>query len=145
MKRTFVVAPAFSFFLFIFLSCGNSMEDMVEQYNGAYTGVSLTLSDDADMLRDEYFVWEDASLILAAPPKNVVRYSWTMYDPDDGYSEVAVMTANGKNTGREFVVYIPHSGLEVNHVYKLVLQIRDTGGADYKDSCSVVVYKHYIF
>lgn len=137
------------------------MEDMVEQYNGAYTGVSLTISDDAetteilspgepgfdenDMLRDEYFVWEDATLILAAPPKNVVRYSWTMYDPDDGYSEVAVVTANGKNTGREFVVYIPHSGLEVNHVYKLVLQIRDTGGADYKDSCSVVVYKHYIF
>ena len=141
-------------------SCGNSVEDMVGEYNGAFEYGYVTISEETKeeevvyspgeegfredlMLRDEYFVFPESTLILAGPPQNVVSYTWAMYDPANDYSEVAVKTISGSNFNREYSIYISESGLEAGKTYKLVLTIKSTGGVWYTDSCSVVVYKHY--
>jgi len=134
---------------------------MIEQYNGGFKEAYTTLTetslatnslspgddgfDEKDMLRDEYFMYEDATLILAGPPNNVVSYIWIVYDPDNDFKEIEINTVNGKTDTKDFVIYLPDSGLKVGHTYKLTLKIKDRWGVDYSDSCSLVVYKHYIF
>lgn len=149
------------FFLISLSSCGNSLEDMLKEYNEGFSEANATLTEwdtatetlspgdagfnEKEMLRDEYFLYEDSTLILAAPPNNVVSYVWIVYDPEDNDKEISVETVNGKTDTKDFVIYVPYSGLEVGHTYKLTLKIKDGGGVDYTDTCGLVVYKHYIY
>ena len=161
MKRASAFVLIFSFlFLLLASGCNQSVDDMLDGYNGGFEKGYVIISDSEEeeesiyspeeegfreelMLRDEYFVFPESTLILAGPPQNVVSYTWAMYDPANDYSEVAVKTISGSNFNREYSIYISESGLEAGKTYKLVLTIKSTGGVWYTDSCSVVVFKHY--
>lgn len=101
--------------------------------------------DPIKMLREEYFVWEDSTLILAGPPKNVITYRWEVFDPEDDFEQVTVNTIDGTVKGQYFRIYLPQSKLKIEHTYKLTLTIKSTGGVEYTDTCSIVVYKHYLY
>lgn len=135
---------------------------MLEEYNGQFTWTYVNLVDkkeddetvlspgddgfDAnDMLREIYAVQYDSTLNLAGPPKNVYSYTWTVYDPKKDYQEVAVNLMSESVNSRTFTIYIPDSGLEADHTYKLTLRIITQGGIFYKDSCSLVIYPHYTY
>ena len=163
MKKPSAFVLILSFLLLVLLSaCNNSVDDMLEDYNGQFGKKYMILTEGRDteevpaspgdidfeegkMLRDEYYMWEDSTLILAGPPKNVSLYRWTVYDPEEEYKIVDVQTVNGSLTTADFVIYRPQSTLEVEHTYKLNLTIKSTGGVEYSDTCAIVVYKHYIF
>lgn len=150
-------------------SCGNSVEDMVGEYNGAFTPTYTVLTESAEeeeiplspgdegfdpekMLREVYSIQADSTLILAGPPKNVYSYDWMVYGPisvtlDENitYGEdkiVSVKPFKGTLNDQTFVIYVPQSGLEVDNTYKVTLRIVTQGGVFYKDSCSVVIYPH---
>ncbi len=132
------------------------MKEYNEGFSEGYTTISdvnntsSTLSpgdvgfDENDMLRDEYFVYEDATFILAGPPNNVVSYTWRMFNPENN-TTIFVNTLNGSLDFKDFILYVPDSNLEVNNTYKLTLTIVSSFGIEYNDTCSVVVYKHYIY
>ncbi|WP_407427068.1 hypothetical protein [Treponema sp.] len=156
-------------FSFIFLaalfvlSCNNSVEDMLDDYNKQFTWTYVTVSetkevneeemlspgdegfDPDDMLREVYPVQYDSTLNLAGPPKNIYSYTWTVYDPKNDYKEVAVNTINGTLNDCKFIIYIPDSLLEADHTYQLTLRIVTQGGVFYKDSASLVIYPHYTY
>lgn len=163
MKKASAFVLSLSVLVLVLLSaCNNSVEDMLDDYNGKFAKKYMILTGQTDreevppspgeidfeegkMLRDEYYMWEDSTLILAGPPKNVSAYRWTVYDPEDNFKIVDIQTVNGSLTTADFVIYRPYSTLEVEHTYKLTLTIRSTGGVEYSDTCAIVVYKHYIF
>ncbi len=153
-------------FLF-FSSCGDSVEDMVGDYNGAFTEGHLefqkeesedeTLSPGdegfsaSNMLYDEYYVWENATLNLSGPP-NCRSWNWVVTDPKeinaDGNEKVVwiqtVDLSSERNAvgSQRFVIYIPDSGLKVGRTYRLTLTVKGLDGSEYKDSCAIVVYQH---
>ena len=163
MKRASAFVLIFSFlFLLLASGCNQSVDDMLDGYNGGFNVGYTTLSKDessttvpsspgeegfvaADMLRDEYFVFMESTLILAGPPKNVFSYWWSMYDPENNDAQVIVSTVNGSTTEQYFTIYLPESGLVAPKTYKLTLRIKSTGGETYTDSCSVVVYDRYVY
>lgn len=151
----------------LFSSCVNSIDDLYDQYNENFAQKSLLeqyLSqqqtetveeedehktpddpdfDENDMLFDEYFVYEDGTLNLAAP-HNCYNYSWTLRDPGLGYREVPIL-AYWEGSGpdqREFVIYIPDTGLEAK-TYQLNLVVYDRNGKRYEDVCGIVIYPRY--
>ena len=98
--------------------------------------------DEDDMLFDEYFVYDDGTLNLSAPPSSY-NYKWVVRDPELGYREVEILKfweGSGKNQ-REFVIYIPDSGLETK-TYQLSLTVYDVQGKEYSDVCGLIVYDH---
>jgi len=106
------------------------------------------------MLYEEYFVYDDATLVISAPD-NCSFYTWTFTDPDKEYEEVVVnfrditgpvmIKTSGTTYDRKVMaVYVPESNLEIGKTYKLTLTIVDTGGNTFTDSCGVIIYKRYI-
>lgn len=81
--------------LLFLISCSTDVNTMINDYNTHYTKDTSKEDEvqkspqpgDADftedqLLQDEYFVWEDATLNLAAPETSAEVY-WRIYDPDD--------------------------------------------------------------
>ena len=154
-----------------FSSCVNSLDDLCDQYNENYKKNTILeyrsqmQSEQAEhedetqkkpgdidfnqdeMLFEEYFVYDDGTLNLAAPP-DCYAYSWTVRDPSKGYAVVTIAkywdgTTNASEYNeREFVIYIPDSGLEPK-TYQLTLTLRDREGNKYEDVCGLIVYEHY--
>lgn len=163
MKKPSAFVLILSFLLLVLLpACNNSVDDMLEDYNGGFKEKYTILADKEDekessispgeegfdeikMLREEYFVWEDSTLILAGPPRNVITYRWELFDPEQNFEQVAVNTIDGTVLGQYFRIYLPQSKLKIEHTYKLTLIIKSTGGVEYSDTCSIVVYKHYLY
>ncbi len=166
MKR-FCVVAIFSFFLVALCSCGNSVQDMVDQYNEGFTTAYTTVSNQEEdevlepgdegfvpskMLLEEYFVWEDSTLTLSAP-SGCVTVNWVITDPDDEYSIVEFYPFGYENgvskykvwRGALLQIYIPDSGLESNKVYEVTLTVTDKEGSEYKDVAAIVVYKHLYY
>jgi len=103
------------------------------------------------LLDNEYFVWEDATLNLAAPETCAEAY-WYIYDPDDstntplyfhpyGLSEEATYNVWRKKT---LTLNMLDSRLEIDKVYKLTLQVVSKEGKRYSDSAALVIYRHLI-
>lgn len=150
----------------LFSSCINSIDDLYDQYNENFAQNTLLeqyLSQQKteegeendqktpydpdfkqeDMLFDEYFVYNDGTLNLAAPPK-CYNYKWILRDPAAGYKEVEILKyweGSGPDQ-RSFVIYIPDTGLE-SRTYQLSLIVYDFDGNRYHDECGIIIYDHY--
>jgi hypothetical protein len=165
--KSFCVVAIFSIFLVALCSCGNSVQDMVDQYNEGFTTAYTTVSNQEEeevlepgdegfvpskMLMEEYFVWEDSTLTLSAP-SGCVTVNWVITDPDDEDSVVEFYPFGYENgvskykvwRGALLQIYIPDSGLESNKVYEVTLTVTDKEGSEYKDVAAIVVYKHLYY
>ncbi|MBR4373321.1 MAG: hypothetical protein IKO57_10100 [Treponema sp.] len=165
--RKFYFVAASSVFLLIAASCGNSVQDMVDQYNEGFTTAYTTVSKSEEeevlepgdegfvpskMLLEEYFVWEDSTLTLSAP-NGCASILWKLTDPDDNDSVVEFYPfgyedgVSKYNAWREklFQIYIPDSGLESNKVYEVTLTVTDKRGSEYKDVAAIVIYRHLYY
>ena len=97
-----------------------------------------------NMLAKEYFVYNDATLILAGP-KRAVSYEWIFYDIKNKSKKVNVIPyGNSSLTSQKLVLYIPTSQLE-EKTYKVTLTVKDIEGNDYTDSCGLVIYNNFTY
>ncbi|MBR4322457.1 hypothetical protein [Treponema sp.] len=171
MKRASAFVLIFSFlFLLLASGCNQSVDDMLDGYNGgfnttaAYVGtkeIPKTYKPDevgfeaSMLLYDEYFLYDDAMLILAAPDE-CQEVFWRFYDPDDEYKPVTVLVRSGTDsngnityfkgtayTGEVLTLYVPESGLTGPKTYQLQLMITSKGGNIYTDNCGIVIYQRY--
>jgi len=152
----------------LFSSCLNSIDDLYDQYNENFTKNMLLeqyLSqkqteeeeiedkiltpndegfDERDLLYEEYFVYDDGTLNLAAP-YDCYEYKWIVRDPASDYQEVPIVKfwENCSYTTREFVIYLPTSGLKAGKTYQLTLSLKNKAGKVFSDSCGLIVYSHY--
>lgn len=159
----------------LFSSCLNSIDDLYDQYNENFAKSTMLEEllkqqqqeqekeeeetqkkpgdidfDESDMLFEEYYVYDDGTLNLAAPP-DCYNYQWTVQDPVNGYKNVTIYkfwdgTMNvDVYTKREFIIYVPDSGLESGKTYQLTLTVEDKAGNKYSDVCGIIVYNHVIY
>ncbi len=127
---------------------------MLNSYNESFevvnTNVSPNPGDDdfveSEMLFTEYYVSCDDTLNIAAP-YNCSSYKWVVTDPEDNSGDELdiQMYEDYTKVQREFVTYIPDSGLETGITYRLTLTVTDKDGNSYSDTCGLVIYKHYEF
>lgn len=153
MKKVNCRFPVLLFLLgIIFTGCSDSINTMLEEYNGNFTVVDTEYTspcpgdedfDESKMLFEEYVVSYTDTLTLAAP-KRCNSYRWHIYDPENGYQEITPKLFNGgTNTHRIYSMYIEESGLECGKTYRLLLAVygESTRKWHYCAS-SIVVYKH---
>lgn len=134
----------------LFIGCLNSSDDLYDSYNSTYTQTVqekvVTPDDDefdeTQMLRDEYFVYDNATLNISAP-YNCASYSWSVIDLSTGFDFEVNLLPNYTVSGREFVAYIPDSDWKTDRTYKLTLKVTNKEGVEFKDSCGIIVYQHY--
>ena len=148
--------------------CNHSIDDLLNDYNKHFEVGYTTISsedtvdevilqpgeqgfNEADMLRDEYFLGWDSTLNLYAPVTSD-SFQWVITDPEDSdetpiqfcpcnepyNSEYLVYEA----TTQTFSIYAEDSGLDNGTTYRLTLNVWK-GGKKYSDTCSLVVYRHY--
>lgn len=155
MKKLFKIVLSLS--IFIFLSCNNSIETIINDYNDNINQNSPTSNNNINfpdigdpdfkednMLAKEYFVYNDATLILAGP-KRAVSYEWIFYDIKNKSKKVNVIPyGNSSLTSQKLVLYIPTSQLE-EKTYKVTLTVKDIEGNDYTDSCGLVIYNNFTY
>lgn len=149
--------------LLIFLlttACKQSMNTLLDDYNSNFKVYEEVIEAPcpgdpdflpAEMLQDEYFVWDDSTLNLCAP-NNCGKYSWIISDPDNDYKKVPVHHYMQSDESffeewekQTFYINIPDSGLEAGKVYKLTLTVSSEGGDEYTDNAVIVIYKHLYF
>lgn len=126
------------------------MESLFTNYNEKFTYVSQSQTvtpdeegfDETQMLREEYFVYDNATLNISAP-YNCASYSWSVIDMSTGFTFEVFPLPNYTLSSREFVTYIPDSDWKVGVTYKLTLKITNKEGVEFKDSCGIIVYQHY--
>lgn len=165
MKSRNIKALITSLLCLLFLiSCSTDVNTMINDYNTHYTKDTSKEDEvqkspqpgDADftedqLLQDEYFVWEDATLNLAAPETSAEVF-WRIYDPDDPTETPLFFHLYGHPLGSDYDVWnektlaikIPDSKLEIDKVYKLTLQIVSKEGKRYSDSAALVIYRHLV-
>ncbi len=132
--------------------CTNSIQTMLDDYNSRFTATQPEESlspgdegfDEKDMLFLEYYVASDDTLNLFGP-FNCSSYEWKLEDPETREEIDVVMFTNHTKYQREYVTYIPDSGLETGKTYKLTLTVTDKEGNVYTDICALVIYQHYDF
>ena len=155
--KSFCVVAIFSIFLVALCSCGNSVQDMVDQYNEGFTTAYTTVSNQEEeevlepgdegfnqrnLLFDSYTVYDVGTLNLSAPT-SCKSFSWVLTDPSvrNGDDVVRVTFFDGTSTTerrtREYVVYIPDSGLEIGHTYFLTLTVVGKDGRTYSDLAQI--------
>ena len=155
--------------LCLFLSCKNNVNTMLDDYNGHYepaTNLELIKNPgdkgfkQEDMLEPTYFASSEGSINVAAPYK-CKSYTWAFYkiiEQKRGSESVIKSTLEDITAGlnfyedsgttkREFRVYVPLSRISVDEklvpgTYILHLTVIGDDGKEYKDWCSVVIYKH---
>lgn len=140
--------------IILLVSCGqffgNDEDEIISSYNTGFaqqaTEVSTSNPGDANfdadtMLQNYYIVSSNATLILTAP--TAATYKWTFKDEtntSDLTSQVTFLTGYHSWT-QTIMIYMPNAGvLEAGNTYRLTLTITTTGGAEYTDSCGLVVY-----
>ena len=168
MKRLVVLFDILCFLALALTACNNSVNDMLENYNGGvkkgYTTISHGQAEDEEilqpgdqgfdeksMLRDEYFLGYDSTLNLYAPVTSE-RFEWYISDPDDEYeTKIEFCPCNDPYNSQYIVtavdtqifsLYAEDSRLDNGTTYKLTLNVWK-GGKKYSDECSLVVYQHY--
>lgn len=140
--------------MFAFTSCGsffeNDVDEMIDSYNtGFITSTSSNSGSNPgdddfnadDMLKDYYIVSSNSTFILTAPSAD--SYKWTFKSEDnkeDLTNDVKFMTGYHSWT-KTIMIYMPSAGsLKAGNTYRLTLTIKTTGGAEYTDSCGLVIY-----
>ena len=163
MRLTCALSCVFAFSV-LFCACSYNIDSMMEDYNGHFIVTekivhALGPGDEgwtpSMMLYDEYFLYDDGMLILAAP-EGSTNITWTFSDPNNKYSTVAVVVRAGKDSngnvvyyrgeayhGETLIMYVPETGLESPKTYQLQLTITDQGGSEYTDKCGIVIYQRY--
>lgn len=161
--KSFCVVAIFSIFLVALCSCGNSVQDMVDQYNEGFVQVTTTYTQESevddtvyqpgddkfnpsDMLYAIYNISQNSTLNLAAPG-NCSWYEWVMTDPDDTTNtelNIKLMDGYSRST-KKYVLYVPQSGLYASKTFKLRLTVLGNDGNLYSDTCGIAVYKDYYF
>ena len=149
-------------------SCKNNVNTMLDDYNGHYepaTNMELIKNpgdkgfEAENMLEPTYFASSEGSINVAAPYK-CKSYSWSFYkiiEQKRGSESVIKSTLEDITTGlnfyedsgintREFRVYVPLSKISdkeklVPGTYVLHLTVIGNDGKEYKDWCSIVIYK----
>lgn len=151
--------------LLTFSSCNNSVDDMLDDYNSGFNTGYTTISgkdeseytlepddsgyDQTRLLFDEYYVYDIGTLNLSGP-SSCKNFKWILTDPaaEDALAPIEVTFYDGgvtdERTTREYVVYMPTSGLEAEHTYKLTLVVTGKNGGIYTDSCLIYVVKFYV-
>lgn len=127
---------------------------MLDDYNSGFTPNYEFSSpcpgdedfDEKKMLMGEYYVGSDDTLNLFGP-YNADSYEWVLTDPEDEEQQEVNVKLFGSYTKyqREYVIYIPTSGLKIGKTYKLTLTVSDKEGVKYTDSCGLIIYQHYEF
>lgn len=132
--------------------CSNSVQTMLDDYNSRFTAIKTEVSlnpgdegfDESNMLFRWYYVASDDTLNLFGPYK-CNSYNWIVTDPDTNEEVNVNMFAGYTKYQREYVTYIPESGLEVPHTYKLTLQVTDKEGNVYTDIAELVLFKKILY
>ena len=162
LKTKFILLPLI-FITFVSLSCKNTIQSELNDYNSYFIDSDSIPAEPGEpdfhsgqlFSVDEYFVYDDAMLILSAP-KSSHSIKWVFTDPDNKYEIVPVRIRAGtdsngniiKYEGTEFNVqrlelYVPESNLEAPKTYRLTLTVTDNQGGTYQDDCGIVIYKRY--
>lgn len=138
---------------------------MLEDYNGGFQKGYVNVSnkdeseyelepddsgyDQTRLLFDDYTVFDIGTLNLAAP-ESCRNYKWVLTDPgsEDTTEPITIKYYDGSTSpsseNRTFVVYIPDSGLKIEHTYKLTLTVTGKAGGIYTDSCLIYIVKFYV-
>ena len=166
MKRDTSFVLILSILILLLTSaCNNSVDDMLEGYNGGFNQGYVTLSnedespyslepddsgyDQTRLLYDDYTVFDIGTLNLIAPA-SCKSFKWTLTDPDaeDSMEPISVTYYDGSTSfyraTQDFIVYVPDSGLETGHTYKLTLVVRGKSDGVYTDSCLIYIVKYYV-
>ena len=166
MKKPSAFVLILSFLLLVLLpTCNNSVDDMLENYNGGFKKGYVTVGDNDEseytlepddsgydqnrLLFEEYTVYDIGTLNLAAP-QSCTNFNWFITDPDgdDSLEQLTVTYYDGTTSAvkstREYVVYMPDSGLESEHTYKLTLTVTGKNGGVYTDSALLYIVKFYV-
>lgn len=153
----------------LFSSCKNDINKMLDDYNGHYepaTNMQLIKNpgdkgfEQENMLEPTYFASSEGSINVAAPYK-CSSYTWNFYkiiEQKRGSESVITstledITANlnfyeeSGSDKREFRVFVPLSRISdeeklIPGTYILHLTVIGNDGKEYKDWCSIVIYKH---
>ncbi|MBR1721812.1 MAG: hypothetical protein IJ727_04920 [Treponema sp.] len=166
MKKAFAFVLIISFLVLALLSgCNNSVESMLDDYNGGFNKGYVTVSDkdeseeylepgddgfsQKNLLFDSYTVYDIGTLNVTAP-ESCKSFSWVMTDPSikNGDNTVTVTFFDGATTTerrtKEYVVYMPDSGLEIGHTYYLTLTVIGKDGKTYSDLAQIFTVEFHI-
>lgn len=133
---------------------------MLDGYNGGFNEGYVTVSnndstpytlepddsgyDQSNLLFDYYTVFDIGTLNLSAPA-GCLGYKWVVTDPSaEDDSEPLSITYIDKSTSsyratKDFVVYIPESGMVAGHTYKITLQVTGKRRGIYTDSAQLFI------
>lgn len=165
MKKAFAFVISLSFLVLVLSACNNNVDDMLEDYNGGFNVGHLTVTDSdtkeytlepddsgydqKKLLFDDYTVFNIGTLNLAAP-ESCRSFKWTLTDPSAENPDEAITvkffdgTRTCERVTKDYVVYMPESGLESEHTYKLTLSVTGKSGGKYSDSCLIFIVKYYV-
>ena len=166
MKRASAFVISLGLLVCVLVSaCNNDVDDMLDDYNGGFNAGYLTVSnkdeseyelepddsgyDSTRLLFEEYYVYDIGTLNLFGPA-SCRNFLWTLTDPasEDPSAPVTVTYYDGSTSEykrtREYTVYMPESGIESEHTYKLTLRVTGKNGGVYSDSCLIYVVKFYV-
>ena len=166
MKRAFAFVLSLSILVFTVLSCNNSIDSMLDDYNSGFNPGYVTLGSEKeeeevilepgdqgfnqkDLLSSEYTVFDVGTLNLAAP-SSCKSFAWVVTDPDaeDVTAPLEVTFYDGKKATvrktQDYIVYMKKSGLEVGHTYYLTLTVTGKDGRVYSDLAQLFIVKFHI-
>ena len=166
MKRASAFVLSISFLVLLLASaCSNSVDDMLEGYNGGFnTGyVTVSNTDESEellepgdegfsqrkLLFDSYTVYDVGTLNIAAP-SSCKSFSWILTDPSikNGDNVVKVTFFDGvsatERKTKEYVVYMPDTKLEIGHTYYLTLTVIGKDGKTYSDLAQIFTVEFHI-
>lgn len=165
MKKAFAFVISLSFLILVLSSCNNSVDDMLDDYNGGFKKGYVTINDKDEseknlepgdqgfdqktLLYPEYTVFDIATLNLNAP-KSCKSFSWILTDPkaENVTKPIKVKFYDGTVTSerktRDFIVYMPESGLEIGHTYYLTLTVTGKDGRVYSDLAQIFTVEFHI-
>ena len=128
-------------FILLPISCNNSYEQMLEDFNGKYFTLtrtppkecSITDSDFApeNMLEVRYTFLSGYESTLVAPG-SALKYKWNKCTKAGGLIEPPLCTGRIYN-------FIPEEDFVVNEETPLVLTVTDTSGTEYIDITQIIV------
>lgn len=140
--------------IILLISCGqffgNNEGEIIEEYTSGFTQQTTEVStsspgdtnfDASKMLEDYYIVASNATLVLTAPSAS--SYTWTFMNADN--TEELTSGVNfligHHSRAQTIMIYMEDAGiLEAGNTYRLTLTIKTAGGAEYTDSCGIVIY-----
>ena len=135
----------------LFFSCKNNVSTMFQDYNSRFKHVEDEKPvpvpgdkdfNEKDMLLDEYNIWDNETLNLYAPDKNIISFKWTVLKyPDEEPVELVFKDKSYNSTSSHFVL-IP-SDSKLLGEYRLELCVTDNNNKVYKDTCALNINRHW--